>query len=65
MRSWKTTLAGLFTVLAGVGNCYLQWYDGKPISLEAALPIILTGLGLMFAKDHNVSGTGPEKNKPE
>lgn len=65
MRSWKTTLAGLFTVLAGVGNCYLQWYNGQPVSIEAALPIILTGIGLMCAKDHNVSGTVSEKQKPE
>lgn len=59
MKNWKTTLfgtGGLFLVWAPVISSAL---DGDPATIpnfSAALAGTLPALGLLFAKDYNVSG---------
>lgn len=48
-KSWKTTLAGLGSVLTGTALII----KGDPV---AGVSVILTGLGLIQAKDHDVTG---------
>lgn len=61
MKSWKTTLAGFLTgiplgIEAIVEANNAGAFTGKTGSqLAAAVGMVLLGL---FAKDHNVSGTG-------
>lgn len=52
MKNWKTTLAGVL-----VGAIALATYMGYLSGEQAAqVTAALTALGLIVAKDHNVSG---------
>lgn len=53
MRSWRTTLAGLSAILA-VATKVLVAGD---LNLATDVPSFLAGIGLLFAKDFNVSHT--------
>lgn len=58
-KSWKTSLAGLGMVLAGIGGFLGPYFDGDPSTdpnYQIVIGAIITGVGLMFAKDHNVTG---------
>lgn len=63
--NWKTTLAGISAIIAAVGRIAIAYksrdfaailQDGQLI-IETITMIIL-GLGLLKAKDQNVTGTG-------
>jgi hypothetical protein len=47
MRNWKTSFFGITTILSGIANLI----QGDYIT---GFTIISTGLGLLFAKDHNI-----------
>jgi len=52
MRNWKTTLAGiaaLISVVAKVAN-------GGAIDTATDVPVVITAIGLLVAKDGNVTG---------
>jgi hypothetical protein len=55
--SWKTSLAGVGTILAGLGALAIAGSKGTITSdtLTVAGAAITTGLGLIFARDNNVS----------
>ena len=58
LKSWKTTLAGIATILAGLA-ALAKCLTAATISTEcllAALAVIGPGVGLLFAKDGNVTG---------
>ena len=50
IKNWKTTLFGVSSILAGVSQ-YIKTGD-----IPGALTTILIGLGLIQAKDHDVTG---------
>lgn len=52
--SWKTTLGGIAAILTGVAS--IAGNGWQPTT--EAITALIAGLGLLFAKDHNVSGTG-------
>ena len=52
MKNWKTTLAGIASIIGGV-----SLFVNHPDQIEAALTAVSLGFGLIFAKDYNVSGT--------
>lgn len=63
--NWKTTLAGLSVIVAGLGRIVLAWKsrdfesvltDGQ--LLLSTLIAVLAGLGLVKAKDQNIIGAG-------
>lgn len=51
MRNWKTTLAGILAIL-GVAVKIASTGQGDASDLAA----FLAGVGLLMAKDHNVTG---------
>ena len=51
IKSWKTTLLGLATVLFAVA----QFVSSGNLTSEIVAQIV-AGIGLILAKDHNVSG---------
>ena len=51
MRNWKTTLAGIAAILAIIAKILAGEMD--PVS---DAPVAAIGLGLLAAKDYNVSG---------
>lgn len=56
MTNWKTTAAGLATVLTAGGHLLTGIVAGDFSSLGTDGPIILAGLIGLFAKDNNVTG---------
>ena len=55
--SWKTTSAGILAILGGLARIYFAIKSGV-FSEEAfmtAATTILTGIGLLFARDNNVT----------
>ena len=54
--NWKTSVTGALTVLVGIASlCGLQ-IGSVPPEPSAAIAMISGGLGLIFAKDGNVTG---------
>ena len=57
MKNWKTTALGILAVLGAVIPAAQALLAGQPVDWSRVAPAVLAGLGLIFAKDHNVSGT--------
>jgi hypothetical protein len=55
--SWKTTLAGISTILVGIGNAVAEFSQGGfgAINWTVLFAAITTGVGLIAAKDAGVS----------
>jgi hypothetical protein len=58
LRNWKTTSAGITAIAGGlIGMFYaIKAKNVTPEILTGAITAILTGIGLIFAKDSNVTG---------
>lgn len=56
MNSWKTTLAGVAMVLGAIVGIINDLVAGKAIDLATYGAAIIAGLGLIAAKDSNVTG---------
>jgi len=57
MKNWKTTSGGIAAVAGGIAGLYFSYKNGtlNEGTVTAYITSILTGLGLMFARDSNVS----------
>jgi hypothetical protein len=55
MKSWKTNLLGLATVLGAVANFITDIANGNPVDLMTTITAITAGIGLMFARDNKVT----------
>jgi hypothetical protein len=55
--SWKTSLAGIITILGGLLALAKAGQSGTitPTDLTVAATSITTGIGLIFSRDNNVS----------
>lgn len=56
MKNKKTTFAGIAAILAGAAGLVSGVSTGDWTHAEAAVASIVTGIGLICAKDHNVTG---------
>jgi hypothetical protein len=57
MTSWKTTSAGILSIVGGVTRAVFAWKSGQ-FTEEAVITCataIVTGVGLLFARDNNVT----------
>lgn len=56
--SWKTTTAGIASIVVAVASCVQAHFDGDSATVpnwEVAVAAIMAGIGLMFARDNGVS----------
>jgi len=53
--SWKTTAAGIFAILGGLGTILHGVLTEEPTQWEVALTSIASGIGLLCARDNNRS----------
>lgn len=53
-RNWKTSLAGLASLLTGISQVVM---DTNNLNKPDVITMIIAGLGLLFAKDGDKSGT--------
>jgi len=54
VRSWKTTTVAIITAIMAVGNVVVAIIDGDPATVpnwELTIGVIMTAIGLIFAKD--------------
>ena len=57
MKSWKTTLTGVLTIIAGLTSGGLLVMKGQvEAGIGTAITAITAGIGLINAKDNNVTG---------
>ncbi len=59
MKSWKTTASGIVAIATGMLFAFSQYLGGgfAAISWEALIAAVTAGVGLIFAKDSNVSNS--------
>ena len=58
MKSWRTTVAGVGTILASVGFALKAIFDGDPttnVDFPVLVAGITAGIGLITARDNKVS----------
>ena len=71
MKSWKTTLTGLITLLITIMSGIKAVVDGDPATNVDINEVIgaVVGIGLLFARDNNVTseqlGLKPTETKEE
>ncbi len=56
--SWKTSMAGIVAIVTAVLNAINLLMDGHPTTnpdWTATISAVMAGLGLLFARDNNVS----------
>ena len=59
MKSWKTTLTGILTIVAALSAAAINYLKhGTPPDLSVLLPALMAGVGLIHAKDDDVSHAG-------
>lgn len=57
MTSWKTTTTGILTIIVALGSAALGFFKTGTIpDLGALVAAIMAGIGLITAKDTNVTG---------
>lgn len=54
-RSWKTTAAGVGSLLTAAGMLIQGLASGGDVDYKTIIPAVLAGLGLLFARDDNRS----------
>lgn len=58
MKSWKTTVTGIAAILTAVGAALTAVFDNDPntnIDVTVTASAIMVGIGLIFARDNNVT----------
>lgn len=57
MTNWKTTVMGILTIIVALGNSALGFFKTGAIpDLGVLVAAITAGIGLITAKDSNVTG---------
>jgi len=58
MKNWKTTSTGITMIIAGIVGCYFAWKNNQlnEGTVTGSVTSVLAGIGLIFAKDNNVTG---------
>lgn len=70
MGSWKTTSAGILAIVGGLAGLYFSFKTGNlnETTITTSAGAILTGVGLIFARDNNVTseqvGAGQKPPQP-
>lgn len=70
MKSWKTTAAGITAIVLALGNAFTQYLGGglAAVNWEVLIAGVVAGIGLIAAKDANVSNAalpGPAQVVPK
>jgi hypothetical protein len=54
--SWKTTGLGILGLISIVSKTASELIQGIPVDWTIVATTVMTSVGLLFAKDYNVSG---------
>lgn len=59
MKSWKTTLTGVLTIVAALSAAAISYLQhGTPPDFTVLLPALMSGIGLIHAKDSDGTSGG-------
>lgn len=58
MKNWKTTSTGIVMIVSGVIGFYYAYKSSNlnEATITGCVTSVLGGIGLIFAKDNNVTG---------
>ena len=58
MKNWKTTSSGIALIVGGIVSIYFanKTNNVNEATITACVTSVLGGIGLIFAKDNNVTG---------
>ena len=56
MKNWKTTVTGILTIVTAAISITQALINGNQPDWTATIAAVTAGLGLIFAKDSNVTG---------
>lgn len=60
--NWKTTVTGILTIIVAITTAALTYFKtGAFPDVGALVALIMTGIGLITAKDSNVTGGSVEQ----
>lgn len=51
MKDWKTTAAGVLTIVGAVAAAALAYLHGQPVNTTALIATLTAGVGLIHAAD--------------
>lgn len=54
--NWKTTVTAIIAIITIIGSVVNDLISGNPVNWGTVIPGIIGALGLIFAKDFNVTG---------
>lgn len=57
-RSWKTTSAGIASIAAALTGLWFRRHELTEATITAAISTILVGIGLITARDADVTSEG-------
>lgn len=58
MKSWKTTVTGVLTIVVALASAAKMMFDSDPATnpdIPTVITAITAGIGLITARDNNVS----------
>jgi hypothetical protein len=55
-KSWKTTISGIIAIVLVVGDAANKLIQGQPVDFATLIAGVMAGLGLISAKDSQVTG---------
>lgn len=65
MKSWKTTSGGIAQILGAVCNIFNKYKTVGLLTIDPVdMALLLGGLGMIFARDNNVSSEAAGAVKP-
>lgn len=56
MKNWKTTTTGILAILTAVISAANSLIQGHPVDYGSTITAVMAGVGLIAAKDSNVTG---------
>lgn len=56
MKNWKTTVSGIIAIVIALAGAAQALISGGAVDWTAVISAIIAGVGLISAKDNNVTG---------
>ena len=56
IKSWKTTATGIVAIIAALAGAAQALLAGHPVDWTTTIAAVMAGVGLISAKDSNVTG---------